>query len=86
MEEITRILQPHFPGATICFEQDQNTHLINGRIIWAGFRKVGFVERQYLVINPLRAEMGDRADEINMISTYTPQEEKAMWDIDHLTP
>ena len=37
-----------------------------------------------MVINPLRAALGERANEINMISPYTPQEKKAMQDIDNL--
>lgn len=86
MEEITRILQAQFPGAQICFERDENTKYISGSVIWAGFRGVSFLERDRMVMNPLRVALGERANEINMISPYTPKEEKAMWDVDHLTP
>ena len=84
MEEITRILRAQFPGAKICFERDEQTQYINGSVIWAGFRGVSFLERDRLVMNPLRAALGERVNEINMISPYTPKEEKAMHDIDNL--
>ena len=37
-----------------------------------------------MVMNPLRAALGERMNEINMIAPYTPKEEKAMRDIDNL--
>lgn len=74
MEEVINILQARFPDAVIRLEKDDDSEYINGNIVWAGFRDVSFLERQRLVYNPLRDALGDRAQQVSMVFTYTPNE------------
>ncbi len=75
--EVKDILETAFCGMKVLTEVLPGGR-ISGSVIWAGFGEMDEVERQNLVRAELRDKLGERAQNVGVLLTYTPEELDAM--------
>lgn len=74
MDEVLRVLRNRFTDAEIKLDIGEDGERTHGFIVWEGFAKLSFLERQNLVHYTLRNAFGTEDQQVGMLFTYTPNE------------
>lgn len=76
-EKVKSILDAEFPGIEVETEVLPGGR-ISGHVIWAGFAGMDEVERQTRIRGILKEKLGEEAQQVGILFTFTPDELKAM--------
>lgn len=81
-ERVVEVLEKNFPGAEVKLSLEDSSHKIGGVLLWDGFVKHSFLWRQNRLSRVLKRELGQKANSILHIFTYTPNEYAQMMSVD----
>ena len=81
-ERVVEVLEKNFPGAEVKLSLENSSHKIGGVLLWDGFVKQSFLQRQNKVVRVLKRELGPEMNDILHIFTYTPNEYAQMMSVD----
>ena len=76
-QKVRDLLEAAFPGIIMDTEVLSDER-ISGTVIWAGFEGQDHVDRQTMIRTMLREKLGDDAQCVGVLLTYTPEEMDAM--------
>lgn len=76
-QKVRDVLENAFPGINVETEILPGGR-ISGFVVWAGFIGMDQVDRQTKVRDALRLGLGEEAQEVGVLLTYTPDEMDAM--------
>lgn len=72
-QQVRNALSGAFPGITADLEAMQSGRL-SGIVVWEGFAPYGQVERQQRLRETLQRALGDAAQKVGVLLTFTPEE------------
>ncbi len=76
-QQVTEILGQAFKGIDTDLQELPGGR-VSGRVVWEGFAELDPTDRQKLVREVLKKELGPRVQEVGVLLTYTPTELEAM--------
>jgi acid stress-induced BolA-like protein IbaG/YrbA len=77
-EQVRGILESRLPGAQVSVGLLHGARKISGHVVWDGFEGEEHLDRQRMLQDLLRVELGPDAQRVSVIFTYTPAEFDAM--------
>ena len=77
VERVREVLQRSFPSIELDLEV-MTSGRITGNAVWSGFADFDQVDRQTMLRDALRKELGADATQVSVLLTYTPRELYAM--------
>ncbi len=73
LEEVQKVIREAFPGADVKGIEEKN-HRIFGSIIWKGFKKMKFEERNRQVTEKVRDKLGFEGIRVGILFPLAPKE------------
>jgi hypothetical protein len=77
VERVEEVMKAAFPGIELDLET-MSSGKVTGDAVWAGFDGLDHIDRQKLVRDVLRWNLGENAQEVSILLTFTPVELHSM--------